>query len=308
MTKRLLLAVILIVLSATGCTFDMNLPNNNEPDSDRVLAFPSEVENLIGSAFREYWFTVNGHYPGEALSAMADEKWPLWGQWGMKDLGWEPRQFWNNSPDYRYAEFTEVPWFGCYDVISNVNAGMNAILEGMEIGGKGSTDTKRVFAFGKFCQGVAHGYLGLFFNKGIIYPEGMDLEEYRPEFVHSSTLIDESTEQLSDCIVLCEESSFTLPARWINGITITNEDLARLCHSFIARYMVHESRTAAQRAAVDWSTVLFHIDRGITEDFSPEGDNNMWWHPVQYSSGWKDWFFVNNRLIGPSDTSDNYRE
>ncbi|MFC1492323.1 hypothetical protein ACFL6O_00065 [candidate division KSB1 bacterium] len=306
MKKRLLITVIILFLSVSGCTFDMNVPNNNEPDSDRVLATPADVEGLIAGAFREYWFTVNGHYPGEGLSVLGDEKVSMWKKWGMLDFQLEPRRMWNNSATYSHAAFTETPWFGNYRVISDVNSALNEILDGMQIGKSGSTDTQRAIAFGKFCQGLAHGYLGLFFNKAFIYPEGVELQEYSPEFVYSGTVTRSAIYQLEECIRICDEYSFTLPPTWINGLTITNEDLKNICHSLIARYMVLDSRRYEVRAAVDWIAVLSHIEQGITEDFSPEGNGEEWWHPVQYSSNWKGWFTANNRLIGPSDTSDNY--
>ncbi len=70
--------------------------------------------------------------------------------------------------------------------------------------------------------------------------------------------------------------------------------------------MVHKARTNSEREAVDWEVVVSHIDQGITEDFAPEGDDNFWWHPIQYSSNWNGWYVVDNKLHGPSDTSNNY--
>jgi len=71
--------------------------------------------------------------------------------------------------------------------------------------------------------------------------------------------------------------------------------------------MVHKARSNVERNAVDWNLVLSHIDQGITEDFAPEGDDDRWWHPVQYSSTWNGWYVADNKLHGLSDTSDNYK-
>ncbi|MFC1564575.1 hypothetical protein ACFL6G_06530 [candidate division KSB1 bacterium] len=303
---RLLTSVMLIILSASGCTFDMNLPNNNEPDTKRALVTPEDVEGLIAGAFREYWFAVNGYYPGNGLSVIGDEKASSWGNWGMRDLILEPRKEWNNSPTYSYRFHNEDPWYKNNHVISNVNDALNWMLEGNELGTSGSTDTPRAVAFGKFCRGLALGYIGLFFDKGFIVTEGIDLQDYNPVFADYNEIVNAGIEQLRECIKLCGNNSFTLPASWINGLIITNEDLIKLCHSFIARYMVLGSRNITERAAVDWISVLNHVELGITEDFAPEGDDDLWWHPVQYSSNWNGWFTANNRLVGPSDTSQNY--
>ncbi|MFC1564576.1 hypothetical protein ACFL6G_06535 [candidate division KSB1 bacterium] len=308
MEKKLIFAVILIVFSLSGCTFDMDLRNDNDPDTKRVLVTPEDVEGLISSAFREYWFAVNGYYPGNGLSVIGDEMACHWGNWAIRNLIWEPRKEWNNSPSYGYRSFNEDPWYNNYHVISNVNDALYWILEGNEFGTPGSMDTKRAEVFGKFCRALSLGYIGLFFDRGVIISEKIDLQHYDPVFVEYDKLVDTSIEQLEECISICRNHSFTLPSTWINGLTITNEDLIKLCHSFIARYMVLGSRNTAERASVDWNSVLDYIALGITEDFAPEGDNEDWWHPLQYCSCWNGWFTASNRLIGPSDMSGRYSE
>ncbi|MFC1565048.1 hypothetical protein ACFL6G_08940 [candidate division KSB1 bacterium] len=225
----------------------------------------------------------------------------------MGDFGREPRKEWNNSPSYTYRSFTEHPWYDNYNVISGVNDALKAIFSGLEIGSSGSMETERAIAFGRLCQGLSQGYIGMFFDKGFIITEETDLEINPPSFVPYDQLVKTGIEHLEECIRLCSEYDFTLPPTWINGLTMTNDEIAKLCHSFIARYMVQMARTNAERNAVDWETVLSHIEQGITEDFAPEGDDNYWWHPVQYSSSFNGWYVVHNRLHGPSDSSSNYQ-
>ncbi len=304
-----LFAIMLIIVSLTvgGCTTDMDIRNDNNPDTKRVLVTPADVENLIGSAFRLYMFAQYGHSPGRALTVLGDEMSSSWGNGGMRDLSEEPAKPINNSSSYGYRRFMEDPWYDNYEVISNANDGINAILGGLEIGEDGSTDTERAHAYAKMCQGLAHGYVGILFDKGFIFPEGIELTAYSPEFVTSNTVVDAGIAALTEAITL-GSADFTLPGDWINGQELTNEELQQLCHSYIARYMVFSARTAAERAALDWTTILSHVDAGITEDFGFEGDDNLWWHPVQYQSNWNGWHLADNHLHGPSDTSTNYAD
>ncbi|MCP4725350.1 MAG: hypothetical protein GY863_09955, partial [bacterium] len=189
--------------------------------------------------------------------------------------------------------------------LSNVNDGMNAILGGLEMGEAGSTDTDRAHAFAKFCQGIAQAYVGIFFDKGFIYPEGVELTAYSPEFVDESVVTAAGIASLKEAITLAS-ADFILPTTWINGHQLTNEELAQVSNSFIARYMVFNAKTAAARAAVDWGTVVTHANAGITEDFGFEGDDNIWWNAIQWNSTWNGWLNVDNHLHGPSDTSTNY--
>ncbi len=304
--KYYLLIVPLVLVMLSACTTDMDIRNDNDPNFKRALVTPEDIEGLIAGAFREYWFAVNGFYPGNGLSVIGDEKAANWGNWGMRDLITEPRKAWNNSPAYSYREFNEAPWYGNYHAISNVTDALICITEGLEIGDPGTTDTKRAIAFINFCRGLSYGYLGLFFDRGLILPEKSHTLDTMQEFSSYDDLVKRGIYYLLGCIEVCRRNDFTLPATWINGLTITNNDLAQICHSFIARYLVLKSRSNAEREAIDWNSVLSHIDNGITEDFSPEGDDNFWWHPVQFSSNWNGWFMASNRLLGPSDTSMNY--
>jgi hypothetical protein len=305
---KLLTAFLVIVAFALGgCTTDMDIRNDNNPDTKRVLVTPADVENLVGSTFRLYHFAHNAWYPSCVLSVMADEMSASWGNWGMRDQSEEPAKSINNSSSYGYRGFLETPWYNNYEVISNSNDGLNAILGGLEIGEEGGTDTERAEAFAKMCQGLAQGYLGIYFDKGFIFPEGVELTAYSPEFVDSDQLTAAGIASLQEAISIAS-ADFTLPGTWINGNEMTNEELQQVCHSYIARYMVSNARTYAERAALDWTSILTHVNAGITEDFGFEGDDNQWWHPQQYASNWNGWFVVDNHIHGPSDTSDNYQD
>ncbi|MFC1564574.1 hypothetical protein ACFL6G_06525 [candidate division KSB1 bacterium] len=225
----------------------------------------------------------------------------------MRDLSREPRQALINNSSYGYRGVFNDAWYDNYEVISMVNDALVKIDEGMEFGSPGSTDTERAKAFALFSQGLSYGYLGLYFDKAIIVPADTDLEDFQPEFATYGQIVDYGIGLLNECISICTQYDFTLPSTWINGLSLTNHDIIRLCHSFIARYMVYKARTNTERQAVDWDMVISHIDQGIIEDFAPEGDDNNWWHPLQYGSNWNGWFVVDNKIHGPSDTSGNYQ-
>jgi hypothetical protein len=114
---------------------------------------------------------------------------------------------------------------------------------------------------------------------------------------------------------MAQANTFTLPsttAEWIPGMTMTNTQLARLIHTYIARFMAYTPRTAAERAAVNWAEVITHIDQGITSDFAPVGT------PGIMSSTYKnriarqrtttpsDFARVDYMLVGPADQSQGF--
>ncbi|MFC1492337.1 hypothetical protein ACFL6O_00135 [candidate division KSB1 bacterium] len=74
-------AVFFLVASLiiSGCTSDMDIRNDNNPDTKRVIVTPEDVESLISSAFRLYWFAANGFFPANTLCVLGDVKSTSWG-------------------------------------------------------------------------------------------------------------------------------------------------------------------------------------------------------------------------------------
>ncbi|MFC1492324.1 hypothetical protein ACFL6O_00070 [candidate division KSB1 bacterium] len=305
--KPAYISFLILVLFIAGCTTDMDVRNDNDPDTKRVLVTPEDVELLISGSFRHYWFAWNGLYPSLGLSVAADELSSSWGSYIMRDLSEEPRKTFNNTTGYGYRGFINGVWYDNYEVVSLINDALVKLHEGMEFGSPGSTDTERAKAFALFSQGLSYGYLGLYFDKAVIVPIDIELEYIQPEFVPYDDLVDYGIGLLNECINICTQNDFTLPSTWINGLSLTNHDLIKLCRTYIARYMVSTARTNPERQAIDWDLVISNIDNGIVEDFAPIGDDNMWWHPQQYASNWNGWFVADNKFHGPSDTSNNYQ-
>lgn len=298
-----------------GCA-DLDIQNPNEPDKDRALTSPSDIESLIGGAFNTFWYATENWTPTNGLSVVADEHTSSWGNAAMKDLSSEPRVKFDNSTSYIDIGHLETPWYGLYSAVSSVNDALSSILDAenpIEIGIDGA-DTKRAVAFGRFIQGISFCYLGAFFDQAFILDETTDMEGVAagtvemPLKLHSDVMA-AGIAHLEACITLCEANTFTLPSSWINGMELTNAQLARVAHSYIARYTACVARTPAERAAVDWAAVESHVDDGITdgEDFGPYADvwTNWysWYREISYLDSWTR---VDYKTIGTADTSGNY--
>src|SRR5690625_5262001 len=78
------------LLTASACT-DLDVANPNEPDTDKVLRTPGDIESLIASSFHTWWHANNNRYPTMALATMANQHSSRWADWGMQDLAAEPR-------------------------------------------------------------------------------------------------------------------------------------------------------------------------------------------------------------------------
>lgn len=302
--RKILRTLFPFMLLVFGCV-DLDVQNPNEPDSERALREAEGVEAMFAASFIEYWWTQK-NYPFLALSVAGGELTSSFADFGMYDMGRIPRIPYNNSPTYEFRGVNWWPWSDNYTVLSLIRDGMEAINVGVMDDPENMTPVHRARAFGKFMQGVAHGYLALFFDQAFIVDENTDLEvgltlqPYRK-------VSEYAVQKLKEAIQLCEQYSFTIPADWIHGLELTNTDLKRLAHSFIARYMASVARTPEERAAVDWSQVLYHAERGIEETFAPEGDGGEWW----WTGGWRGqrptFARASYFTIGRADTSGNYQ-
>ena len=281
----------------------------------RAVADPADLEALIASSFQVWWSGTQGRAqegsPAMGLSAAADEFSLSWSNWAIRDLSSEPRVAYNNSSTYRYAEFTETPWFQMYAALSAVNDGIQAIDAGVEIGGPGGPDNPRAMAFAKFVQGLSHGWLALMFDQAFILDEtvnvGTDVLMLKPY----TEVWAAAQGYFQEAITIASAASFTLPSSWIRGSPLTSAELAQLAHSQLARWIPQVARTPAERDAVDWSAVIAHVDQGIQQDFTIGGDGYLgsWFHAMQwwgFTSDDNTWARADYKTIGWTDQGGGF--
>jgi len=307
------IAAAVSLISLVAC-LDLTVPNNNNPDRVRATATPGDVENLIASTFQTWWPRVYGTSPTLMWSQLAYEFSGPFVCFGAQDNAIEPRSAYNNTTVYTRSDISSGTWLTLYGVVSQVNDGLQAINRGVKIGTNGA-DTKRAQAFGKFMQGLATGYLALMYDKAVILDEKVDLDTLvTPTYTPYPQVMEAAIAMLRESIALSDANTFTLPSvGWIPGLAYTNKDLSKLAHTYIARFTAYVARSAAERAAVNWTSVITEADAGITADFAPIGT------PLVFEDLYKqriarlrtvipsDFTRGNSWLIGPSDSTDTFK-
>lgn len=302
-----------VAVGLMGCDelTDLDVVNTNAPDQEQALKNPGDVETLIGGSMSTWWVGLNGwsdvHGAGgdggfsAMLTTMGDESSMSWGNWGMKDMSSEPRIAWPNRTTYAEEQSLAFPWFRTYAAISAVRDGIVAIDGGLVIEDTDGNDvTQRALAFAKFMQGVAFGSLALIHDQAFIIDENTDLTGELTFATHQE-MMTAAIASLTKAIEIAQANTFTTSDVWINKVELSNTELAQLAHSFIARYMAHGARTAAERAAADWGTIISHIDAGITTDFEPEGGGspfNVWFDNVKWMEKSDSWDRADYRVVG----------
>lgn len=309
--KLLILPMVLLfaILLINGCAPDLSVSNPDAPDKDRALANPSDVEKLAGGAFRQWWFSQTHYYSCPwSLSTMADEITSSWGNSGMRDTSSEPRKAWDNTSSYGYRYVNMGPWRYLYRAISSVSDVLGQIEGGMKITdpATGEDHTEMVKAWCKFIQGISLGFIAQMFDKAFVVDETVDFQNSTLEPVPYMDVHEAAMEKLNEAIQLCQANSFEIPSDWWPGNNYTNEDLAKLAHSFIARYDAGIARSPEERAARDWAAIKSHIEQGITENFGVDNDGDIWYSYLHGLLTNNVWARTDYKLIGPADTSGNY--
>ena len=303
-----------LALGAVGCQ-DLAVENKNSPDRTVAFAQPGDVVNLVSGTWPDYWLGIQNCGNGALFfSTLADENSSSWANWGMRDMSSEPRIAWNNSSTYSRASSTREPWFDNYRGISNANDALQAIARAEEeesvdsnIFTRDGHNTAQLKAFAKMNQGLMHGTLSLIFDQAFVFDETVDLENDALELRPYAEVNQEAIRMLEEARAIASANSFSIP--WIWGLTLSSQDMVKLINSFIARFTVQVARDAAGRAAVNWSNVMGLIDAGITEDFTPVGndDGAVAWDCLKfYGQNGTTWSRADYRTIGPADESGGY--
>lgn len=303
-SKFTFIVAVLVLGFNTSCE-KLEVENTNLPDMERVLSSPNDVKTVVQSAFLAYWQAIKTYNIGMTADVTADHTTVSWGNFGWRDMSFEPRNAWNNDPSYGDASLSEDVYYELNGVISTVNDAIVLINNGMDIGQEGA-DNNLVLGTSFLLRGMAIGQLGLSFDKAMVSKTdeapGGDIGAYLAalDFLPWNEVIEEAIKDLDKAIEILNGTNFEWPAGTVNGMTINSAYMIQLANSYAARFLALGSRTKAQNEDLswttnfDWSDVLTYANNGITVDFAPVGNGlpwngGSWWDlNIKYlrQSGW----------------------
>ncbi len=323
--KRLsFLCVAGAVLAAGGCQ-DLDVTNPNEPEIETVLANGDALQAFLAGNFRNLWSTLQGSRPGWPASTAADQLSAVTTSFANPELSNEPRVALPNDNNVTVTRNVHREmWLDLYRTISISNDVLRAMQNDPQLMvGNNNADAPRARAYAKFLQGVAHGYVAMYYDQGWVIDESVALPADVSQFGTAVPLrpreevLAASVAQLKEAIAL-SQTRFTLPTSWVPGLAIDNVELAKLANTYIARFTVYAARRPAERRAVPWATVLQHLDAGIApeaesdasrHDFAPVADPaasfaSTFKQNAQTESSMR----ADYKLIGPADTTGAYQQ
>ena len=163
-TSALLLGLL---VTAAGCDNPLDVINENDPETERVLATAADVEALIRDAFlqaKRPLLSADGI--NMQLGVVAFENSAMAANFGMTERSAFPRTEIINTSSNQFApEYFEV-WAGEYAAIRAASDGLARIEDGLSLGDP--VDDARMEAFGKFVLGFAHAVLAITYDQASI--------------------------------------------------------------------------------------------------------------------------------------------
>lgn len=319
--RWIVMASVLLLLPMTGCA-DLDIVNNNNPDTDRLLSKPGDIESLIAS---QYW-TVRynrNRYEGMfmAMSNMADEHTTNAANAMQLDLYTEPRSAIQNTASYSDKMHIETIWYGMYAAIKAAYDGLTRITgpDALEIiDNSGVDQTPRARAFAKLIQGMAHGTLAQVYDRAWIVDETVPTDEsgalVLPEMQRYDVVMQAAIGYLDEAIAIAQANDFTIPAskNWIWAESdMTSADFIRFVNSWAAIFETTVARTPEERAhvsaggLVDWADVIDRVDNGIDDTFMVFMDDQSWIDWVAWYTMAPGWGYWDNRYLAYADTTGN---
>ncbi len=318
-------------LASTACKDSLNVPNNNSPDIARSYSTPAVLDQLIATGFAQ----IHGGLFGTSsaldpqLQAVAFENYATVANFGMALREALPRGFVDNSRNnFTYAEdnrdFSKMAQQARYSA-NYVQALDKLTGAGLHLGsptGNISDATllpaqdQRARSFAFFENGLSLGYLAMTYDSAAITTPATPGDAIPLLSAHGDVM-KAALASLDTALALASDAKatagFPLPANYINlaSGTYSQAQFVALIHSFKARFRAGVARTPAERAAVDWTSVIADATAGIQTDLavtinSSAGWSLSWLGSQMFASNASGWSEITPMIFGMADTSGGY--
>ena len=319
---------MVVALGALTACQDLLIPNLNDPDAERALSNPGDLEALIAGTFNLFYdVLLDDSRTGNLMGSYGSEMTAVSTTGAAFNQGAVPRGALDNSSDLPGSSGPHGPrsvWNAMSQISSNVYDGLRALeLSDPILDSSGNDVTQRARAFAKFMQGIAWGYMSMFFDVSIVVPETVELagdgiQQAIDSQIPSAELRAMALTSLGEAISIAGANSFTLPTSaqrkdfFATPTAWSSSDFIGLANTVAARILVLHARTPQERAAVDWSRVLSFTSSGLTRDFEvtleSSGRNSLFYFRAQdNTAGCRSCYRMDYQTIGLADVSGAFQ-
>lgn len=315
-------AVAPFVTLLAACSKDvLSVTNVNNPDVTRVYATAASIEGVISTGYQQLFAGSSGGTTSEGLHTQSHaaslEVYGSVANFGMNTRESIPRVAIFNDRGNSVQTGNTRDWTALSKLTRTAATGVQS-LDRLNAAkgtlGSPAQDT-RARSFGFFVNGVALGYLAMGYDSAAIVTPAVPsdvvpkLSGYAGAGKAAIQLLDSAIAIASGANATNGANGWPLPGGWISGSSLTLDGYIRFVKSHRARIRAGMARTPAERAAVDWTSVIADATTGITADFIIQINNSLGWacpydcNQINVSGGWGQ---VSPYYFGMADTSGFY--
>jgi hypothetical protein len=278
--RKLSFLKVVMAAALVGCQTDLTVPNTNNPDVDRALARPGDVESFIMNSYGQMHhgsFGLNASF-NASMRSMSMENASGLANWGMGPRSALPRSALVNTRGNPYEAENLVQYARLPRAARVAANGVVALRRpGFTIGSVESDE--RAMAFAYLTLGTANGNLALLYDSvSVVTPED-DIAQGAPAPLlgyEEGMLV--ALEQLDSVIAISTRAiasrpttgGFTIPTTpsALGGNAFTAAQVIQLARGWKARFRAGVARNPAERAAVDWNLVIQDAANALPTDFN----------------------------------------
>ena len=297
----------------------LDVKNQNNPDVEQVYKSIVNAETQSSQLWKNMY---NGQYNSsddiwtQSLS-MSFESHSQLGNFGMGTRAAIPRNPIDNSIGNNVATGN----FRDFDFLSrgartatNTIAALNGFPAINITLGSPARDA-RAKSYAYFSLGYALGYLSLLYDSAVIVTPSQGPIEV-PPFADYKAVNAAALQALDSALAIANSAAATtgtggwpIPTDWMSTAnTIDLPSWVKLLRSYKAKFRAGVARTPAERAAVNWTTVIADATNGITADFINSANTTTGWGSgpitqLRVSSGWSQ---MTPFILGMADSTGAY--
>lgn len=323
----------LAALTSVACKDTLNAPNNNAPDIARSYSTPAVLDQLIATGYAQIHQGLFNSSTAldPQMMVLSFENYATVANFGMNGREAMPRGPIDNSRNnFTFAEnfrdFSTMSQQSRYS--ANYVQSLDALTsKGIHLGSPtgGASDATtlpgqdlRARSFAFFENGVALGYLAMSYDSAAIVTPATPSDAVPPLSSHVDVM-KAALASLDTAIAIANDPKaapgFPLPSNYINlpSGSISKDAYVRIIRSYKARFRAGVARTPAERAAVDWTSVIADATNGIQSDLVVQingsaGWGLSWLGSQMFASNSAGWHEVTPMIFGMADTSGGYAQ
>ncbi len=308
-------ALVAVAIVTAACSDVLSVKNPNNPNVGQVLGTGTDIEAVFSQAYLQVGFTANSIHTNNIapqLNAMALENYGNVANFDMVYRAAIPRLYIDNSVNnsgdgVHLADFQNMSKLA--RTMSVAIAALDKFLgSGNTLGSPAQNARSRAWGF--FNLGLALGNLALVYDSAAIVYPSTPTTGAQPPLSGYADVMRAALGDLDSALTIATSSAVTaaptaFAAPWINGLVVDQPTFVKIVRSYKARFRAGVARTPAERAAVDWASVIADATNGISSDLVVQLSIQAGWQQRELTNAYRyqGWGDVSMMYLGMADTS-----